>query len=184
MSRLKDKYTNEIVPKFLEKPEYGNIFAVPRVEKVVINMGVGVATKNRAEIDRAQEDLTNIAGQKAVVTHSRKAVAAFGLPRNFPIGVKVTLRQDRMYEFLDKLFNIIFPRTRDFRGLKPTAFDGAGNYSVGLEDQVVFPEIDPNTLDRRRSMQVIIVTSAETDEAGRELLLEMGLPLEKEEAAS
>lgn len=182
MSRLKQKYQNEIVPQLMKDLGYTNIHAVPTVKKVILNTGVGTATKNKAEIQQAQQDLTAIAGQKALVTYSKKAVAGFGLPRNYPIGSKVTLRSDRMYEFLDKLFNIILPRTRDFRGLKKDAFDGTGNYSIGLEDQVMFPEIDPNTLERRHGLQVVIVTSAQDDEEGRALLTSLGLPLEKDEA--
>jgi large subunit ribosomal protein L5 len=179
--RLYEKYQNEVIPQLMKEMGYNNLHAVPRVEKVVLNMGMGQATKNKAEVERAQEDLTNIAGQKAVITYSRKAIAGFGLSKNYPIGVKVTLRGKQMYEFLDKLFNIILPRTRDFQGLSEVSFDGTGNYSIGLEDQLVFPEIDPNTLDRRRGLQVVIATSTDNDQEGKALLKTMGLPLQKKE---
>lgn len=180
-TRLQEKFTKEVAAQLMKELGYNNQHAVPRLKKVVLNMGVGTATKNKADIERAQDDLTNIAGQKAVITHSRKAIAGFGLSKHYPIGTKVTLRGDRMYEFVDKLFTVILPRTRDFQGLPATSFDGAGNYSIGLDDQLVFPEIDPNTVDRRRGLQIVMVTSANSDEAGKALLVAMGLPLEKKE---
>lgn len=180
MTRLKEKYTKEIVPQLMKDLGYNNPHAVPRLVKIVLNMGVGRATKDKKEIEKSQEDLTNIAGQKAIITKARKSIAGFGVGKGNAIGVKATLRGDRMYEFLDKLIAIIFPRTRDFKGVPIRAFDGQGNYTLGINEQVVFPEIDPNTLDRRRSLQVIIVTSAQSTSEGEALLRAFGMPFEKE----
>lgn len=177
--RLRDTYKNEIIPRLKEELGYNNPHALPKIEKVVLNMGVGRAVKNKKEITEAQKDLTLIAGQKAIITHARKSIAGFSLGKGASIGVKVTLRGDRMYAFLDKLFNIVLPRTRDFQGLSLKSFDGSGNYSIGMAEQSVFPEIDPNTLDQRRGLQVVIVTSANTNEECKALLLAAGLPLEK-----
>lgn len=180
MTRLKEKYTKEIVPQLMKDLGYNNPHAVPRLVKIVLNMGVGRAIKDKKEIEKSQEDLTNIAGQKAIITKARKSIAGFGVGKGNAIGVKATLRGDRMYEFLDKLIAIIFPRTRDFKGVPIRAFDGQGNYTLGINEQVVFPEIDPNTLDRRRSLQVIIVTSAQSTSEGEALLRAFGMPFEKE----
>lgn len=181
MSRLKDEYTNKISKQLIEELGYNNPHAIPALQKVVLNMGVGRATKDKKEVEKAAEELTAIAGQKAIITHARRSIAGFGLGKNAAIGVKVTLRNDRMYEFLDKLNSIILPRTRDFKGLPLTAFDGKGNYSVGMSEQVVFPEIDPNTLDKRRGLQIIMVTSAKNDAEGEVLLRALGVPFEKKE---
>jgi len=181
MARLKDEYNNKISKQLMEELGYNNPHAVPALQKIVLNMGVGRATKDKKEVEKAAEELTLIAGQKAVITHARRSIAGFGLGKNAAIGVKVTLRNDRMYEFLDKLSSVIFPRTRDFKGLPLTAFDGKGNYSIGLTEQVVFPEIDPNTLDKRRGLQIILVTNAKDNAEGEVLLRALGLPFEKEE---
>jgi len=182
MSRLRDEYTNKIGKQLLEELGYNNAHAVPVLKKIVLNAGVGRATKDRKEVEKAAEELTLIAGQKAVITHARHSIAGFGLSKNAAIGVKVTLRHNRMYEFLDKLNSIILPRTRDFKGLPLSAFDGQGNYSLGMTEQVVFPEIDPNTLDKRRGLQIILVTSAKTNEEGEALLRALGVPFEKRES--
>lgn len=175
-ARLKDHYRSVVVPKLMEKFGYKSVMQVPRVEKVVINMGVGEAVSNVKVLDHAVEDLTLISGQKPVITRAKKSIAGFKLRAGMPIGVKVTLRGDRMYHFLDKLFNIALPRVRDFRGLPTKSFDGRGNYTLGLKEQLIFPEIDYDKIDKVRGMDVIIVTTAETDEEGRELLAEMGMP--------
>jgi large subunit ribosomal protein L5 len=156
-----------------------NINAVPRLEKIVLNMGVGAATKDRKEIQEAMEDLTRIAGQTAVITHARKSIAGFGIAKGAPIGVKVTLRGRRMYEFLDKLIHIVLPRTRDFRGLPVKGFDRRGNYSLGLVEQGVFPEIDVNKVQKRRGLQVVFTTTADNDRDGEALLRSLGLPLQE-----
>jgi len=152
---------------------------VPRVEKVVINMGVGDAVGNSKLLDAAVEDLTAIAGQKPVITRAKKSIAGFKLRAGMPIGVKVTLRGERMYHFLDKLFNVVLPRVRDFRGVSPKAFDGRGNYTLGLKEQLIFPEIDYDKVDKVRGMDVVIVTTANTDEEARELLTQLGMPFAK-----
>lgn len=181
MSRLRDEYTNKIGKQLMEELGYNNPHAVPALKKIVLNIGVGRATKDKKEVEKAAEELTLIAGQKAIVTHARRSIAGFSLGKNAPIGVKVTLRSERMYEFLDKFNSIILPRTRDFKGLPLTAFDGKGNYSVGMTEQVVFPEIDPNSLDKRRGLQIILVTSAKTNDEGEVLLRALGVPFEKKE---
>ena len=176
MVRLKDKYMGEVIPAMQQKFNYKNIMEVPKLEKVVINMGVGEATQNPKALDGAVADLTAIAGQKPVITRAKKSIAAFKLRAGVPIGVKVTLRGDRMYEFVDKLFNVVLPRVRDFRGVSPKAFDGRGNYTLGLKEQLMFPEIDYDKVDKARGMDVVFVTTALSDEQSKELLTLMGMP--------
>ena len=176
MSRLREKYEKEVIPALKEKFGYKNIMEVPRLEKVVINMGVGDAKENPKAIDSAVEDLAAITGQKPVVTKAKKSIAAFKLRQGMPIGVKVTLRSEKMYHFLDKLFNINLPRVRDFKGVSPDSFDGRGNYTLGIREQLIFPEIDYDKIDRVRGMDITIVTTAKTDEEARELLKYLGMP--------
>jgi len=177
--RLKDKFLNEITPALMQKFNYTTVMQVPKVEKVVINMGVGEAVGNPKVLDAAIEDLRLISGQKPVVTRAKKSIAGFKLREGMPIGVKVTLRGDRMYYFLDKLFNIALPRVRDFRGVSTKAFDGRGNYTLGLREQLIFPEIEYDKIDKIRGMDVVIVTTAKTDEEARELLAQLGMPFAK-----
>lgn len=176
MSRLKEKYENEVVPALKQKFNYKNIMEVPRLEKVVINMGISDARENPKAIDAATNDLAVITGQKPVVTKAKKSIAAFKLRKGMPIGAKVTLRAEKMYDFLDKLFNIDLPRVRDFKGVSPDAFDGRGNYTLGIKEQLIFPEIDYDKIDRVRGMDITIVTTAKTDEEARELLKNLGMP--------
>jgi large subunit ribosomal protein L5 len=177
--RLKDKYLNEVTPALMQKFNYTTVMQVPKIEKVVINMGVGEAVGNPKVLDAAVDDLTRIAGQKPIVTRAKKSIAGFKVRAGMPIGVKVTLRGDRMYYFLDKLFNIALPRVRDFRGVSPKAFDGRGNYTLGLKEQLIFPEIEYDKIDKVRGMDVVIVTTAKTDEEARELLTQLGMPFAK-----
>ena len=176
MARLKDKYMNEIAPALVKEFGYENIMAIPKLDKVVINIGLGEAIANPKALDAAVEDITAIAGQKPVVTRAKKSIAAFKLREDMPIGVKVTLRGDRMYEFIDRLFNIALPRVRDFRGVSPKSFDGRGNYSLGLREQLIFPEIDFDKVDKVRGMQIAFPTTAKTDEEGKALLRALGMP--------
>ncbi|MEG0784436.1 MAG: 50S ribosomal protein L5 [Christensenella sp.] len=176
MPRLKDTYTAEIIPAMMQKFEYKNINQVPKLEKVIINMGLGEAKDNPKALDSAVDELTVIAGQKPVVTIAKKSVANFKLREGMKIGAKVTLRGTRMYEFIDKLISIAIPRVRDFRGLSPKSFDGRGNFAMGFKEQLVFPEIEYDKVDAVRGMDIIIVTSAHTDEEARELLTHMGMP--------
>ncbi|MFD2369444.1 50S ribosomal protein L5 [Brevibacillus sp. GCM10020057] len=178
-ARLKEKYTNEIVPSLMSKFNYTSIMQVPKVEKIIINMGVGEAVANAKTLDSAVEDLQLIAGQKPVVTRAKKSIAGFKLREGMPIGAKVTLRGERMYHFLDKLMNVSLPRVRDFRGVSSKAFDGRGNYTLGLKEQLIFPEIEYDKIDKVRGMDIVIVTSAKTDEEARQLLTEMGMPFRK-----
>lgn len=178
-ARLKEKYTQEIVPAMMKKFNYKNIMQVPKIEKVVINMGVGDAVQNAKLLDAAVNDLTLIAGQKPVITRAKKSISGFKLREGMPIGAKVTLRGDRMYYFLDKLFNVALPRVRDFRGVSTKGFDGRGNYTLGLKEQLIFPEIEYDKVDKIRGMDVVIVTTAKTDEEARELLNELGMPFRK-----
>ncbi|MGI6702697.1 MAG: 50S ribosomal protein L5 [Clostridia bacterium] len=180
MSRLLDKYHNEAVPALMEKFGYKNIMEVPRIVKVIINMRVGEAKENAKTLEAALEDLTAISAQKPVVTRAKKSVAAFKLRAGMPIGCKVTLRGERMYEFLDKLFNIALPRVRDFRGISPDAFDGRGNFALGIKEQLIFPEIDYDKIEKIRGMDVAIVTTGKTDEEARELLRILGVPFRKQ----
>ena len=176
MDRLQEKYKNEVVPELTKKFGYKNVMQLPKIEKVIINMGVGEAVGNPKALDAAMNDLTIIAGQKPVLTRAKKSLAAWKLREGMPIGTKVTLRGTRMYQFLDKFINVALPRVRDFRGVSSTAFDGRGNYAVGLKEQLIFPEIEYDKIDKLRGMNIVIVTTAEKDEEARELLKLMGMP--------
>ncbi|MNI14423.1 50S ribosomal protein L5 [compost metagenome] len=178
-ARMKDRYLNEITPSLMQKFNYSTVMQVPKIEKIVINMGVGEAVSNSKVLDAAVEDLQKISGQKPVVTKSKKSIAGFKLRENMPIGAKVTLRGERMYHFLDKLFNVTLPRVRDFRGISNKAFDGRGNYTLGLKEQLIFPEIEYDKVDKVRGMDIVIVTTAKTDEESRELLTQLGAPFVK-----
>ncbi|ABB14666.1 MULTISPECIES: 50S ribosomal protein L5 [Carboxydothermus] len=179
MPRLKDKYQNDVIPAMMEKFGYKNKMQVPKLEKIVINIGLGEALQNPKAVDAAVADLMAITGQRPVLTKAKKSVAGFRVRQGATIGVKVTLRGDRMYEFMDKFVNIVLPRVRDFRGLSPKSFDGRGNYSVGLREQLIFPEIDYDKIDKVRGMEVTFVTTAKTDEEARELLQLMGMPFSR-----
>jgi large subunit ribosomal protein L5 len=174
---LKQRYRDEVVPKLMADFGHGNVYEVPRLEKIVVNIGLGEAIANARALDAATNDLSIITGQKPVITRAKKSVAAFRLRTGMPIGAMVTLRGDRMYEFLDRLIGTALPRIRDFRGLSPRSFDGRGNYSLGLREQLVFPEIEYDRIDRVRGLEVSIVTTAKTDEEGRRLLSLLGMPL-------
>lgn len=176
MPRMKEKYQTEVVPALMERFGYRNIMEVPRFEKIVLNIGVGEATQDPKALEAAVRDLEAISGQKPVITYAKKSVAAFKLRAGMAIGCKVTLRGDRMYEFLHRLISIALPRIRDFRGVSPASFDGRGNYSLGLREQLVFPEIDYDKIDKVRGLMVTIATTAETDEEAYELLKLMGMP--------
>ena len=176
MSRLKDFYEAQIVPEMTKKFSYTNKLAVPKLEKIIINMGVGEARENAKVLDGAVRDMSIISGQKPVVTKAKKSIANFKLREGMNIGCKVTLRGDRMYEFTDRLVNIALPRVRDFRGVNPNAFDGRGNYALGIKEQLIFPEIEYDKIDAVRGMDIIMVTTANTDEEGRELLKLLGAP--------
>ncbi|MGE5581642.1 MAG: 50S ribosomal protein L5 [Bacillota bacterium] len=176
MSRLKEKYEREVVPGLKSKFGYKNVMRIPQIKKVVINMGVGEATSDAKAIDAAVSDLTAIAGQKPVVTKAKKSIAAFKVRAGAPVGCMVTLRGERMYQFLDKLFNLSLPRIRDFKGVSPKAFDGRGNYTMGIREQLIFPEINIDKVDKVRGMDIVIVTSAQNDEEAFELLKLMGMP--------
>lgn len=179
-ARLKERYKSEIVAALQKEFDYKNVMAVPKVEKIVLNMGVGrEAQSNPKVFDQAIMELTTVSGQKPVITKAKKSIAAFKLRTGMPIGVSVTLRGDRMYEFLDRLINAVLPRVRDFRGVSARAFDGRGNYTLGVKDQLIFPEIDFNKVDRTRGMNISIVTTARTDEEGRALLRQFGMPFAK-----
>ena len=178
-TRLQEKYTSEVCKGLMEKFNYKNVNELPKLEKVVINIGCGDAVTNSKAIDSAVEDLTVISGQKPLITKAKKSIAAFKLREGMPIGVKVTLRGSRMYEFLDKFMNIALPRVRDFRGVNPQSFDGRGNYSIGLKEQLIFPEIEYDKIDKIRGMDIVICTTAETDEEARELLTLIGAPFGK-----
>ncbi|EUJ40818.1 50S ribosomal protein L5 [Brochothrix campestris] len=179
MSRFKDIYKNEIAPALVTKFEYKSVMQVPQVDKIVINMGVGDATSNAKLLDKAVEELTLIAGQKPVITKAKKSIAGFRLREGVPIGTKVTLRGEKMYEFLDKLVSVSLPRVRDFRGVSKKAFDGRGNYTLGVKEQLIFPEISFDLVDKTRGMDIVIVTTANTDEEARELLTGFGFPFQK-----
>lgn len=179
MSRLKEKYDAEIKGAMTEKFGYKNIMQVPKLDKIVINMGVGEARENAKVLDAAVRDLETISGQKAVVTKAKKSVANFKLREGMPIGCKVTLRGEKMYEFLDRLVNLALPRVRDFRGVNPNGFDGRGNYALGIKEQLIFPEIEYDKIDKVRGMDVVFVTTAHTDEEARELLALFGMPFSK-----
>lgn len=179
MARLKELYYKEIVPALMEKFQYKNIMEVPKLEKVVINMGVGDAKENPRFLESAIEDLSLIAGQKPVVTQAKKSISNFKLRQGMKIGAKVTLRGDRMYEFVDKLLNVALPRVRDFRGVSDRSFDGRGNYSLGIREQLIFPEIDYDKVEKVRGMDIAFVTTAKTDEEAREFLRLLGMPFAK-----
>ncbi|AMX84833.1 50S ribosomal protein L5 [Geobacillus subterraneus] len=179
MNRLKEKYLKEVVPALMSKFNYKSIMQVPKIEKIVINMGVGDAVQNPKALDSAVEELTLIAGQRPVVTRAKKSIAGFRLRQGMPIGAKVTLRGERMYEFLDKLISVSLPRVRDFRGVSKKAFDGRGNYTLGIKEQLIFPEIDYDKVNKVRGMDIVIVTTANTDEEARELLTLLGMPFQK-----
>jgi large subunit ribosomal protein L5 len=176
MTRLKERYTHEVLPALRKEFGYANVMAVPKVMKVVVNMGLGEGTQNAKIVETGAEELAKITGQKASVTRAKKSIAQFKLRRNMPIGAMVTLRGDRMYEFLDRLIAIALPRVRDFRGVSPRGFDGRGNFTLGLRDQLIFPEIDYLKVDKNRGMNISVITSARTDEEARRLLQLMGMP--------
>ena len=179
MSRLKEQYQNEIVDAMIKKFGYKNIMEVPKLDKVVINMGVGEAKDNAKLLESAIADMEKIAGQKAVVTRAKNSVANFKIREGMPIGCKVTLRGEKMYEFVDRLINLSLPRVRDFRGVNPNAFDGRGNYALGIKEQLIFPEIEYDKVDKVRGMDIIFVTTAKTDEEARELLAQFNMPFAK-----
>ena len=179
MSRLKEQYQNEIIDAMIKKFGYKNIMEVPKLDKVVINMGVGEAKDNAKALDSAVADMEKITGQKAVLTRAKNSVANFKIREGMAIGCKVTLRGEKMYEFVDRLINLALPRVRDFRGVNPNGFDGRGNYALGIKEQLIFPEIEYDKIDKVRGMDIIFVTTAETDEEGRELLTLFGMPYSK-----
>ncbi len=179
MSTLKEKYINEVTPKLTETFSYTNKFQVPKLEKIVLNMGLGEAVNNPKIVDSAASELAMIAGQKAVITRAKKPIANFKLRADLPIGCKVTLRREKMYDFLNRLVNIALPRVRDFRGISAKAFDGRGNYSLGITEHIIFPEIDYDKTDSIKGLNITIVTTAKTDEEGREFLKLMGMPFKK-----
>ncbi|MDK6862938.1 MULTISPECIES: 50S ribosomal protein L5 [Nosocomiicoccus] len=179
MIRLKDKYNETIKDELVKKFEYSSVMQAPKIDKIVINMGVGEAVQNAKVLDTAVEELTAIAGQKPQITKAKKSVATFRLREGMPIGAKVTLRGDRMYDFLDKLISVSLPRVRDFRGVSKKAFDGRGNYTLGVKEQIIFPEIDYDKVTKVRGMDIVIVTTANTDEEARELLTQFGMPFKK-----
>lgn len=176
MARVREQYKQDVVPALTNEFGYKNLYQVPKVEKIVLNIGLGEAVANGRALDAAVGDLTTIAGQKPVVTRAKKSIASFKLRAGMPIGAVVTLRGDHMYEFLDRLIATALPRIRDFRGISPNAFDGRGNYTLGLREQIMFPEIDYDKIDKVRGLEVTIVTSAKTDEEGRRLLALLGMP--------
>ncbi|WP_050182388.1 50S ribosomal protein L5 [Domibacillus robiginosus] len=179
MNRLKEKYLKEITPALVSKFNYSSVMQVPKIEKIVVNMGVGEAVQNAKVLDTAVEELTQITGQKPMVTKAKNSIAGFRLREGMPIGAKVTLRGERMYEFLDKLVSVSLPRVRDFRGVSKKAFDGRGNYTLGVKEQLIFPEIDYDKVSKVRGMDIVIVTTANTDEEARELLTQIGMPFQK-----
>ncbi len=179
MSRFKEKFEKEITPALMSKFEYKSVMQVPKVDKIVINMGVGDAVQNSKALDAAVEDLATLSGQKPVVTRAKKSIAGFRLREGMPIGAKVTLRGVRMYEFLDKLVSVSLPRVRDFRGVSKRAFDGRGNYTLGIKEQLIFPEIDYDKVSKIRGMDINIVTTANSDEEAHELLKQFGMPFQK-----
>lgn len=176
MARLKDYYVETVAPAMMKKFNYKSVMEIPKLDKVIVNVGAGEAISNSKVIDAIMNDLTQITGQKPVVCRAKKSVANFKLREGMPIGVKVTLRRENMYEFVDKLFNVAFPRVRDFRGINPNSFDGRGNYSTGIKEQLIFPEIEYDKIDKVRGMEITMVTSAKTDEEAKELLRLLGTP--------
>jgi large subunit ribosomal protein L5 len=183
MARLKAKYHDEVVPRLIELGGFKNVMQVPRIEKIVLNIGMGEAISNGKAMEAAQQDLTAIAGQHPVITRSRKSIANFKLRADMPIGLKVTLRGDRMYEFFDKLVNAVLPRMHEFQGVPTDSFDGRGNYTMGFKEQILFPEIEYDKVDKLRGMEIVIVTTARNDEDGKRLLELMGMPFVKDGAS-
>ena len=179
MNRLKEKFSKEITPALVSKFNYKSVMQVPKVEKIVVNMGIGDAVQNAKSLDVAVEELATITGQKPIITRAKKSIAGFRLREGMPIGAKVTLRGERMYEFLDKLVSVSLPRVRDFRGISKKSFDGRGNYTLGVREQLIFPEIDYDKVSKVRGMDIVIVTTANTDEEARELLTQFGMPFQK-----
>ncbi|MCM3706670.1 50S ribosomal protein L5 [Paenibacillus sp. FSL R5-0490] len=179
MNRLKEKHSKEITPALMSKFNYKSVMQTPKLEKIVINMGIGDAVQNAKALDKAVEELTLITGQKPVITRAKKSIAGFRLREGMPIGAKVTLRGERMYEFFDKLVSVSLPRVRDFRGISKKSFDGRGNYTLGVKEQLIFPEIDYDKVSKVRGMDIVIVTTANTDEEARELLTQFGMPFQK-----
>jgi large subunit ribosomal protein L5 len=179
MPRLKELYVEQVVPTLQKEMGYDNVMEVPRLEKIVINIGLGEALENAKALDAAMQDMATITGQKPIITRARKSIASFKVREGNPIGVKTTLRGNRMWDFLDRLCNIALPRQRDFRGISPDSFDGRGNYSLGLREQLIFPEIDYDSIDRIRGFEVTIVTTAQTDEEGFQLLRHLGMPFRR-----
>ncbi|KRM98522.1 50S ribosomal protein L5 [Loigolactobacillus rennini] len=178
-NRLKERYTKEITPALMKKFDYSSVMQTPKVDKIVLNMGVGDAVSNAKNLDNAVAELRLIAGQQPVITKAKKSIAGFRLREGMPIGAKVTLRGERMYDFLDKLINVSLPRVRDFHGVSTRSFDGRGNYTLGIREQLIFPEIDYDKVDKVRGMDIVVVTTANTDEEAHELLAEIGMPFAK-----
>lgn len=178
-NRLKAKYTNDVTPKLVEQFNYTSVMQVPKVEKIVVNMGVGDAVSNAKNLDKAVDELTLLTGQKPVITKAKKSIAGFRLREGMPIGAKVTLRGERMYDFLDKLITVSLPRVRDFQGISNKAFDGRGNYTLGVKEQLIFPEISYDDVSKVRGLDIVIVTTANSDEEGKALLSELGMPFQK-----
>ena len=179
MTHLKDKFKKETIPALMKHFDYKNVNMVPRLEKISVNMGVGIATQNKAVLDNAVKDLTQITGRKPIITKAKKSISNFKLRQGMPIGCKVTLRGEVMYEFLDRLISIVIPRIRDFRGISAKSFDGRGNYTFGIKEQTVFPEIEYDKIDAIRGMDITVVTTADSDEEGKELLSSLGMPFRK-----
>ncbi len=179
MGTLREEYQEKLKQQLQEEFSYKNVMEIPKIEKIVLNMGLGEAVQNPKVVEKAAAELTQISGQKAIVTKAKKSIAGFKLREGMPIGCKVTLRQDKMYDFLSKLVNIALPRVRDFRGVSPKGFDGRGNYSLGLKEQIIFPEVDYDKIDKIRGLNISIVTSAKTDDEGRMLLKLIGIPFKK-----
>lgn len=184
MARLKELYNKELAPQLMKELQLANAMEVPRVEKVVINMGLGEAIQNIKVLESAVEELSKITGQKAVITRAKRSIASFKLREGMPIGCMVTLRRERAYEFIDRLINVALPRVRDFKGVSPKGFDGRGNYTLGIREQLIFPEIDIEKIDKVKGLNVTIVTTARTDEEGRALLAALGMPFRKQSAAA
>jgi len=180
MSQLKERYKTEIIPRLVKSGGYRNVMQVPRLDKVVLNVGMGEATQNAKALEAAERDLATISGQHPVTTRARRSIAAFRLRSGMPVGLKVTLRGERMYDFLDKLVNAALPRMREFQGVPRNSFDGRGNYTLGIKEQVIFPEIDYDKIDKARGLEVSIITTAETDDEARNLLEALGVPFEKD----
>ena len=179
MARLKDKYVAEVAPALMKKFEYKSVMQIPKIEKIVVNVGCGEARDNAKVLEAVVRDLTAITGQKAIITNAKKSVANFKVREGMPVGAKVTLRGNKMWEFLDRLFNVALPRVRDFHGINPNSFDGRGNYALGVKEQLIFPEIEYDKIDKIRGMDISFITTAKTDEEARELLSLLGAPFEK-----